>query len=114
MAFLNLTNVGLRNGAGIYYFKYVVGNEGAISTFNFVGFLCFVLGALATKLFNASRFVLLNVQPGVEAAPRPATPADRWILSRLQRVIADTTGRIDEFEFAKASLGLYDFVYGEL
>jgi GPH family glycoside/pentoside/hexuronide:cation symporter len=53
VAFLNLTNVGLRNGAGIYYFKYVVGNEGAISTFNFVGFLCFVLGALATKLFTA-------------------------------------------------------------
>ncbi len=53
VAFLNLTNVGLRNGAGIYYFKYVVGNEGAIGTFNFVGFLCFILGALATKLFTA-------------------------------------------------------------
>jgi len=53
VAFLNLTNVGLRNGAGIYYFKYVVGNEGAISTFNFVGFLCFVAGALVTKFFTA-------------------------------------------------------------
>jgi GPH family glycoside/pentoside/hexuronide:cation symporter len=53
VAFLNLTNVGLRNGAGIYYFKYVIGNEGAISTFNFVGFLCFILGALSTKLFTA-------------------------------------------------------------
>ncbi len=52
VAFLNLTNVGLRNGAGIYYFKYVVGNEGAIGTFNLVGFLCFILGALATKLFT--------------------------------------------------------------
>ena len=70
--------------------------------------------ALATKLFNASRFVLLNVQPGVEAAPRPTTPADRWILSRLQHVITDTSRRIDEFEFAKVALGLYDFVYGEL
>ena len=53
VAFLNLTNVGLRNGAGIYYFKYVVANEGAIGTFNFVGFLCFILGALATKFFTA-------------------------------------------------------------
>ncbi len=70
--------------------------------------------SLATKLFNASRFVLLNVQPGVEAAPRPTTAADRWILSRLQHVIAETSRRIDEFEFAKVSLGLYDFVYGEL
>jgi glycoside/pentoside/hexuronide:cation symporter, GPH family len=53
VAFLNLTNVGLRNGAGIYYFKYVIGNEAAIGTFNLVGFLCFILGALATKLFTA-------------------------------------------------------------
>ena len=53
VAFLNLTNVGLRSGAGIYYFKYVVNNEAAIGTFNLVGFLCFILGALATKLFTA-------------------------------------------------------------
>lgn len=52
VAFLNLTNTGMRNGAGIYYFKYVVGNEHAIGTFNFVGFLCFILGALSTKLFT--------------------------------------------------------------
>lgn len=52
VAFLNLTNTGMRNGAGIYYFKYVVGNETALGTFNFVGFLCFILGALSTKLFT--------------------------------------------------------------
>ena len=53
VAFLNLTNVGLRNGAGIYYFKYVVGNEAALGNFNKVGFLCFIAGALATRLFTA-------------------------------------------------------------
>ena len=53
VAFLNLTNTGMRNGAGIYYFKYCVGQEAAIGTFNLVGFLCFILGALATKLFTA-------------------------------------------------------------
>jgi len=53
VAFLNLTNTGMRNGAGIYYFKYVVGQESAIGTFNLVGFLCFIGGALATKLFTA-------------------------------------------------------------
>jgi valyl-tRNA synthetase len=70
--------------------------------------------ALANKLFNASRFVLLNVADGVAPAPRPTQPEDRWILSRLQRVIGETARRIDEFDFAKAALGLYDFVYGEL
>ena len=53
VAFLNLTNVGMRNGAGIYYFKYVVGQEAALGNFNKIGFLCFILGALATKLFTA-------------------------------------------------------------
>ena len=53
VAFLNLTNVGLRNGAGVYYFKYVAGNEAALGNFNKVGFLCFIAGALATKLFTS-------------------------------------------------------------
>jgi len=70
--------------------------------------------ALANKLFNASRFVLLNVSADAPADPRPTTVEDRWILSRLQRIVADTRRRLDEFDFAKAALGLYDFVYGEL
>src|SRR4029078_8263190 len=37
-----------------------------------------------------------------------------WILSRLQRAKADTARAIEAFEFHRASLGLYDFVYGEL
>lgn len=52
VAFLNLTNVGMRSGAGIYYFKYVVGRESLIGTFNLVGFLCFIAGAMSTKLFT--------------------------------------------------------------
>lgn len=53
VALLNLTNTGLRSGAGIYYFKYCVGQESAIATFNLAGFLCFIIGALSTKLFTA-------------------------------------------------------------
>ncbi|HVZ63424.1 MAG TPA: MFS transporter [Lacunisphaera sp.] len=52
VAFLNLTNTGLRNAAGIFYFKYCVGNEPAVATFNLVGFLCFIVGSLSTKLFT--------------------------------------------------------------
>jgi GPH family glycoside/pentoside/hexuronide:cation symporter len=53
VGFLNLANVGLRSGAGAYYFKYVVGDELAMGNFNKVGFLCFIAGALATRLFTA-------------------------------------------------------------
>lgn len=70
--------------------------------------------ALANKLFNASRFVLLQVDADAEAAPRPRTIEDRWMLSRLQRAKAELTARIDGFDFAKAALGLYEFVFDEL
>ena len=74
--------------------------------------------ALANKLYNATRFVLLRVGDDTGAAaavgPQPRTVEDRWILSRLQAIKADTQARIDDFEFAKAALGLYDFIYGEL
>src|SRR3954467_14166183 len=71
-------------------------------------------GRLANKLWNASRFVLLRVGEGVEAAPRPATVEDRWILSRLEAAKSAMRSAIDSFEFHHAALGLYAFVYDEL
>lgn len=50
-AFLTLANVGLRSGSGIYYFKYSVGSEAGLGTFNLVGFLAFIVGSLTTKLY---------------------------------------------------------------
>src|SRR3954468_18168257 len=69
---------------------------------------------LANKLFNASRYVLLNVDPDAGAEPRPQTVYDRWILSRLQAAKAAFADSVARFDFSKAALGLYDFVYGEL
>jgi valyl-tRNA synthetase len=69
---------------------------------------------LANKLYNATRFVVLRVGDDIAAAPQPRTVEDRWILSRLQAIKADTQARIDGFDFAKAALGLYDYIYGEL
>jgi valyl-tRNA synthetase len=69
---------------------------------------------LANKLFNASRYVILNVDPDAGAQPRPQTLYDRWILSRLQAAKEGFADSIARFDFAKAALGLYDFVYGEL
>jgi valyl-tRNA synthetase len=72
---------------------------------------------LANKLFNASRLVLLRTVQGVELddePPRPSMVEDAWILSRLQRAKAETARAIEAFEFHRAALGLYDFVYAEL
>jgi valyl-tRNA synthetase len=73
--------------------------------------------ALANKLFNATRFVVTNVAEGVAPAPAGARDGfieDRWILSRLAAAQADFAARIAAFDFSKAALGLYDFVYAEL
>src|SRR4051794_9923034 len=72
---------------------------------------------LANKLYNACRLVLLRVPAGVtlpRAAPAPAAVEDAWILSRLQAAKAEVADAVEGFEFHRAALGLYDFVYGEL
>jgi valyl-tRNA synthetase len=69
---------------------------------------------LTNKLWNASRLVLLGVGPDARAAVQPGTVEDRWILSRLERARREMTSRIETYEFSRAALGLYDFVYGEL
>jgi valyl-tRNA synthetase len=75
--------------------------------------------ALANKLFNATRFALLRIAslPDMGSVPNGVGSLpieDRWILSRLQQIKADTAARIEDYDFSHAALGLYDFVYGEL
>jgi GPH family glycoside/pentoside/hexuronide:cation symporter len=50
-AFLTLTNVGVRNAAIIYYFKYNVGDESKFTLFGTLGTIAFIAGAMATPLF---------------------------------------------------------------
>jgi valyl-tRNA synthetase len=68
---------------------------------------------LANKTWNASRLVLLNAAPG-ETRPARGRIEDRWIVSRLQRVIETATAQIDAYDFAHASLRLYDYFWSEL
>jgi valyl-tRNA synthetase len=69
--------------------------------------------ALANKLWNASRLVLLHVDE-VPAEPRPETVEDRWIVSRLERLTARATELIDAYDFSHAALELYEAFWGEL
>jgi valyl-tRNA synthetase len=69
---------------------------------------------LTNKLWNASRLILLRIDPATRAAVAPATVEDRWILSRLERAKGEVGEMIERFDFSHAALALYDFVYGEL
>jgi valyl-tRNA synthetase len=71
---------------------------------------------LANKMWNASRLILLNAAeaPGARPEARPETPEDRWILSRLERAIAEIGSDLDRYDFAHAALELYRFFWSEL
>jgi valyl-tRNA synthetase len=68
----------------------------------------------ATKLFNATRFALMN---GAAPAPLPGldalTDADRWILGRLEEVRAEVDSAFDTYEFNRACESLYHFAWDE-
>ncbi|MBF0425886.1 MAG: valine--tRNA ligase [Magnetococcales bacterium] len=67
------------------------------------------------KLWNASRFVLMNTTGQVEDAARVGLPlsiADRWIRSHLQRLIDETSHALDEYRLNDAAHALYQFLWG--
>ncbi|HMW44601.1 MAG TPA: valine--tRNA ligase, partial [Solirubrobacterales bacterium] len=71
---------------------------------------------LATKLWNASRLILLNTEDPADRTV-PAAPIcleDRWILSRLETTIETYTRLIGEYDFAHAAQELYSFVFSDL
>ena len=69
----------------------------------------------ATKLFNATKFALMN-GAGVATLPNRAelSDADRWILDRAEEVRAKVDSYLDDYQFAKANELLYHFTWDEL
>ena len=68
------------------------------------------------KIWNASRFVLMNVE-GMSAADLhlegQKSVADRWILTRLNETIEKVTHLFDRFEFGEAGRNLYNFIWDD-
>ena len=67
----------------------------------------------ANKIKNAARFVMMNLDDYVPGAPEPTTPADRWIFSRLARLVASLDAAYANFEFADIARELYAFFWNE-
>jgi len=67
----------------------------------------------ANKLWNAARFILMNLD-GTESAPHiPSNLAieDKWILSRFNTLTKEVTDNLDKFELGIAVQKLYDFIW---
>ncbi|MEW6661369.1 MAG: valine--tRNA ligase [Bacillota bacterium] len=68
----------------------------------------------ANKIWNASRFVLMNLEGYVPLSQEPEySLADRWILSRYQKTVRDTTALLERYEIGEAARVLYDFIWSE-
>ena len=80
-----------------------IGEDNAQSSRNF-----------ATKLFNATKFALMNGAAVDELPPRAElTDADRWILDRLEEVRSRVDAYLDDYQFAKANEELYHFTWDD-
>jgi valyl-tRNA synthetase len=68
------------------------------------------------KLWNATRFALMNgaTVEGELPASAELSSVDKWILSRLQHVIAEVDGQFATYEFAKACDTLYHFAWDDV
>ncbi len=68
------------------------------------------------KLWNATRFVLMNVEGkdcGIDNANLPSTFADEWIISRLQQTIETVTEALNTYRFDLVTQAIYEFVWNE-
>ena len=67
----------------------------------------------ANKLWNASKFVLGNLENYKEIEFKDITYADKWILSKLNVLVAEITNNIDGFELGVFAQKIYDFIWNE-
>ncbi|MBQ6399984.1 MAG: valine--tRNA ligase [Clostridia bacterium] len=67
----------------------------------------------ANKIWNASRFVLMNVSEKKAFRVGELETADKWILSRLQETIRDISAHMEDGDFGLAATKIYDFAWSE-
>ncbi|WP_456400576.1 valine--tRNA ligase [Mesoaciditoga sp.] len=67
----------------------------------------------SNKIWNAARFVKMNVE-GVEyELPEAKTAADRWILSKLNSAITEVSEAIESYDLNQAAHAIYNFFWGD-
>ncbi|MFH1825289.1 MAG: valine--tRNA ligase [Candidatus Firestonebacteria bacterium] len=71
----------------------------------------------ANKIWNASRFVLMNLdgfnKGNIKIEKMKLTLRDRWIISKFNRLINETTNFLNTYNFDKAAQGIYEFLWHE-
>ena len=73
---------------------------------------CEAMRNFANKLWNASRYVLMNLgEDFVPQLPQELEIADKWVLSKLNTLIAEVTDNMERYELGIAVQKIYDFIW---
>ena len=99
-------------GADALRFNLITGNSPGNDT-RFYTEKCEAMRNFANKIWNASRFVMMNLR--LDKCELPAAdvlaPEDKWVLSKLNTLVKEVTENLDAYEIGVASAKVYDFLW---
>ena len=99
-------------GADALRFNLITGNSPG-NDMRFYVEKCEAMRNFANKIWNASRYVLINLtigEPGLPAM-EDLEQEDKWVLSKLNTLIREVTANLDAYEIGVASSKVYDFIW---
>ena len=97
-------------GADALRFNIITGNSPGNDTRFYVE-KCEAMRNFANKIWNASRFVMMNLTIDHVELPEQLELEDKWVLSKLNTLVKEVTDNMDAFEIGVASAKVYDFIW---
>jgi len=97
-------------GADALRFNLVTGNSPG-NDMRFLTERCEAMRNFANKIWNASRFLMMNLTIDKCVLPDKLELEDKWILSKLNGVIPEITDNMDRYELGVAAQKVYDFIW---
>ncbi|NLC72647.1 MAG: valine--tRNA ligase [Ruminococcaceae bacterium] len=97
-------------GADALRFNMITGNSPG-NDMRFYVERCEAMRNFANKLWNASRFVMMNLKISDNKLPRDLDIADKWVLSKLNSLISEVRDNFDKYELGIAAQKIYDFIW---
>ena len=97
-------------GADALRFNLITGNSPG-NDMRFYVEKCEAMRNFANKIWNASRFVMMNLTIDEVKLPEKLELEDKWVLSRLNTLVKEVTENMDAYELGVASAKVYDFIW---
>ena len=97
-------------GADALRFNLITGNSPG-NDMRFYTEKCEAMRNFCNKIWNASRFVMMNLTIEKNELPETLELEDRWILSKLNDTVKEVCENMDKFELGVASAKIYDFIW---